>query len=380
MQVSYILEGRDYWNYSKHLLFQAPETWARWLGFTLVLPCVVAFLAFQNISQVPVRLAVIIAVLIVWLSYRLLYAKRYAYKEAEKASEEERRISLSIAEDRLILQAEGVRAELVWQNIRQISQTPEYIYLFFSRSQGLIVPKRSFASSEASSVFYSTALRFKANEKPPSSEPWADGLASPSDAIAVDYQLSLDDYYHFLKKYTALGAEIRTTFVWLLGMIFILIGATTLAVSITEKGSAGVANLTGLFYGLCAIALGAVPIWLRSSAYFHWRARRTARTYPGLVGRHAIVLLPDQLVECTPFNKTALSWKSFQRVEEDDRAIYLFQAPSAAYIIPKQAFATDGAATAFLHQARTDIGSAQGTERGESESGRRWPPAPIRRS
>ncbi len=64
------------------------------------------------------------------------------------------------------------------------------------------------------------------------------------------------------------------------------------------------------------------------------------------------ILRPDALYSQAGGKKTFLPWHKFQVVTEDKNAVYLFLQKSQAVIIPKRAFADQGASSAFVQAAQ----------------------------
>jgi hypothetical protein len=76
-----------------------------------------------------------------------------------------------------------------------------------------------------------------------------------------------------------------------------------------------------------------------------WALRRAidalvAREQPGKgqLGRHTLVLADNGVVETTAVGETRTSWAGVDRIEQDDKYIYVYTSAAAAHIIPKRVF------------------------------------------
>ena len=78
----------------------------------------------------------------------------------------------------------------------------------------------------------------------------------------------------------------------------------------------------------------------------------------GQLGAHKISLDEAELVERTAVNESHHAWAGVDRVEHDQKYIYIYTAPHAALIIPKRAFNNLHEAESFYQLARVRKQSA----------------------
>ncbi len=118
--------------------------------------------------------------------------------------------------------------------------------------------------------------------------------------------------------------------------------------------------------------------------YLVWAQRRAvtamAQARPGALGLHTVALQPDGFYSQTPVQDTRVKWANITEVADSPQMIVLFLSPRYGFIIPKRAFAGEGAAQTFLDTARAYRQSAlDGTQPMlPPPLPASWPPAPQR--
>jgi YcxB-like protein len=99
---------------------------------------------------------------------------------------------------------------------------------------------------------------------------------------------------------------------------------------------------------LAALILGAVLVWMADAG-----VGPLARKTPGALGAVWLRITPAGVEERTPLTDELKMWVRVQKVASTRHAIYLFSAPSRAYVAPRRAFATPADAETFLALARS---------------------------
>jgi hypothetical protein len=106
---------------------------------------------------------------------------------------------------------------------------------------------------------------------------------------------------------------------------------------------------------LSSVGKMVAPIVLFTGFYIYFYRQQVAqnvrRAYVaegGPLGKKAITVTADGLQEAGEHATIHHKWSGIQTVHETDSAIYLFNSPAAAYIIPKRAFQGPLSAADFL--------------------------------
>jgi hypothetical protein len=69
------------------------------------------------------------------------------------------------------------------------------------------------------------------------------------------------------------------------------------------------------------------------------------------IGKHVMVLTPEELIDSTDVNRTAYKWIGVNKIVTDDRYIYLYVASLSAFIVPKRAFPDETSVRDFMETA-----------------------------
>lgn len=101
-----------------------------------------------------------------------------------------------------------------------------------------------------------------------------------------------------------------------------------------------------------------VPLWF---LYFPWQYRRRVRkiitaminegSNRGLLGRRQLTILPTGVSESGEFGQTTRTWKSIDRIAEDEDHAYIYLHATEAMIVPRRAFGSDEEFGNFVAQA-----------------------------
>lgn len=171
-------------------------------------------------------------------------------------------------------------------------------------------------------------------------------------AVEVEYELTPDDLYnyHWRASFTSPSAKRtkRKFYVYLLLTYFLL---TVLPAIGSDGFEISQVNIWWLLPLPVLLAVG----WI----VMRWQARREIsgiveeeKPGRGQLGAHKISLDEAGLVERTAVNESHHSWTGVDRVEHDQKYIYIYTASHAALIIPKRAFNNLQEAESFYQLAK----------------------------
>jgi hypothetical protein len=101
-----------------------------------------------------------------------------------------------------------------------------------------------------------------------------------------------------------------------------------------------------------------VPLWF---LYFPWHYRRKVRkiitaminegSNRGLLGRRQLTISPNGVTESGEFGQTTRTWKSIERIAEDEDYAYIYLHATEAMIVPRRAFGSNEEFGHFVAQA-----------------------------
>jgi hypothetical protein len=165
--------------------------------------------------------------------------------------------------------------------------------------------------------------------------------------MQVQYQLNLDDVvafnlYHFSRSKEA---QRRIRLNQLLGIIFVLFIALMWP-------RWGLGLRTFFFIGYSLFLLLGYP------AYYRWFVKRNAqKTYSegqnkGVLGNHIIALDSDGVIEISDVGETRTTWSGVEKIEANDKYIFLYTGSLMAHIIPRRAFLNEVEAYEFIQMAQ----------------------------
>jgi len=176
--------------------------------------------------------------------------------------------------------------------------------------------------------------------------------------VEVEYEITPDDlyHYHWRASFRSPSAK-RTKRKFYLYVLLTYMLLTFLPAIGSEGFEISHVNLWWLLPLPVLFAAG----WI----VMRWQTRRAIlelveeeKPGRGQLGAHKISLNEAGLVERTAVNESRHSWTGVDRVEHDQKYIYIYTAPHAALIIPKRAFSTLQEAESFNQLARLSKQSA----------------------
>ena len=176
--------------------------------------------------------------------------------------------------------------------------------------------------------------------------------------MEVEYELTPDDLYHYQWRACTQSTFAKRAKLKVYLAVFFLFFVLSF---LSGLGSDG--------FDFSRVSLiWMVPFFLVAIALWVYEKRQTRRLIldflkeekpdRGLLGAHKISLNEAGLVEITAVNESRHSWVGVDRVEHDQKYIYIYTAPHAALIIPKRAFRTSQEAESFYQLARVSKLSA----------------------
>jgi hypothetical protein len=170
--------------------------------------------------------------------------------------------------------------------------------------------------------------------------------------VEVEYELTPDDLYHYqwracFRSPFAKRAKLKAYLA-----VFFLFSVLTFLPALGSDG----------FEFSRASLIWMVPFFVVVIAMWLYEKRQTRRLIldfmkeekpdRGQLGVHKISLNEAGLVESTAVGESRTSWAGIDRVEHDEKYIYIYTAPHAAHVIPKRAFNNLQQAESFYQLAR----------------------------
>lgn len=172
--------------------------------------------------------------------------------------------------------------------------------------------------------------------------------------MEVEYELTPDDLYHYHWRasfHSPSAKRNKRKFYFYLLLTFIVL---TLLPAIGSDGFE--ISQVSLWWLLPLPVLLLTVGWI----VMRWQTRRAIlelvkeeKPGRGQLGAHKISLNEAELVEITAVNESHHSWAGVDRVEQDQKYIFIYTAPHAALIIPKRGFNNLQEAESFYQLAKT---------------------------
>ena len=157
--------------------------------------------------------------------------------------------------------------------------------------------------------------------------------------MEIDYELTPDDLYAFQWRAAYRSPDSRRT--RRRGYLYLLLPFLVIALlPSVGRGGIRIARINLLFL-VAVLPIVACLYWIFVRRALHVAIRKEiAKEAPekGRLGKHRVVLSSAGIDETTAVGQTVTRWAGVDRIEEDERYIFIYTAPSAAHIIPKRAF------------------------------------------
>lgn len=170
--------------------------------------------------------------------------------------------------------------------------------------------------------------------------------------MEVEYELTHDDMYHYQWRAGIRSPSVKRTKIKLYLAILFIFSVLTFLPALDSDGF-DFARITLVWF------IWLIPFVVIMWFFEKWQARRTILDFlkeekpgRGQLGAHKVSLDEAGLVETTAVNESRHSWTGVDRVEHDQKYIYIYTAPHAALVIPKRAFHSSQEAESFYQFAR----------------------------
>ena len=168
----------------------------------------------------------------------------------------------------------------------------------------------------------------------------------------VEYELTPDDLFAFQwRAYQRSPSGQRARRNRYISVVLIALGVTTLPAFF-----AGYPVLT--WFNVLAFVVVLVVIAPASALIERYLTQRAIREFvrrekpgQGQLGRHTITLQDEGVLETTATGQMRTTWAGVDRVEDDDRYIFVYISAASAHVIPRRAFSGSDA-DEFLRLAR----------------------------
>jgi hypothetical protein len=165
MEVTYRLR---FWDLLWFKYYQAPRTLSFQIivGFLLIIFGLVVFWTFSYttyslLGKVVMFILFLAAMTLAWMIFEFLYLaflQLISYHQRMQVGGHS--YKLSISEYGLVGETYVGRSEIKWLGIVKISQSKNYILIYFSERTAIVVPKRSFANKIAADSFFTYTRKF----------------------------------------------------------------------------------------------------------------------------------------------------------------------------------------------------------------------------
>lgn len=161
--------------------------------------------------------------------------------------------------------------------------------------------------------------------------------------MKVKYTINAADYWNFNKYFILKTPSIRRNYILSLAAVPVLVLVGLLFIRTFYEMSL-------MFVIIFSIVGGAVgDLFLIHTTRI--QIMRIPNNNPGVLGEHAIEINEKGVRETTAVNDGFQSWEGIQNIEQDKDYIYIFLGSMLAHIIPKRAFSSPEAASAFYNQS-----------------------------
>ena len=176
--------------------------------------------------------------------------------------------------------------------------------------------------------------------------------------VEIEYELTPDDIYHFQWRASFRSRSTkRHKLKYFLYSLLIFTAFTLLPALGSDDFEISHVNVWWFLpFPIFVVSVFIVERWLTRRVISE--ELKKEKPGQGQLGAHKISLNEAGLVESTAVNESRHSWAGVDRVEHDEKYIYIYTAPHAAHIIPKRAFNNLQEADSFYQLARLSKESA----------------------
>jgi hypothetical protein len=170
--------------------------------------------------------------------------------------------------------------------------------------------------------------------------------------VEVEYEITPDDIYHYQWRacfHSPSAKRNKRKFYLYLLLTFVVLNL------LPAMGSDGFELSRVSLWWLLPLPILLGVGWIVQ----RWQTRRAIlelmkeeKPGRGQLGAHKVHLNEAGLIERTAVNETRHSWAGVDRVEYDQKYIFIYTAPHAALVIPKRAFINPDEAESFYQFAK----------------------------
>jgi hypothetical protein len=165
--------------------------------------------------------------------------------------------------------------------------------------------------------------------------------------MQIDYELTIDDLRAAHRHFARTSPFVRRKYWQSYWAAFILGAGVWFVLNQFRIGIGFILFVAG--YGVCVYFVHELIYW--NSLDRNITALFKEHPQPGVLGKHTIRIDPDGITEKTEVNDSHHLWQSVDRIDQDNRQIYLFM--GVAFLsIPKNAFMNDFDADEFFVTAK----------------------------
>jgi hypothetical protein len=385
VEVTYQLEGEEYWRYSLYVTLKSPSSWPDVAVIYLGLPALGCLLIAYSGTTLLFWWLGAAAFALIWFVYRTWLWRRSCFETIDRSPADARQGTLTLDTGGYTLRALYFLEWRSWQGVTTLERVgPD---LLFERGMSLatLLPGRAFASVEDASAFYAAAERYwgeaRQKKEPPQGPRFARERDGFEDELSVSFELTIDDYLQFVLKpyYTKdmqqkIANEARgAVFVSLCALLFLW-----LPFGLSPRR---------LLFDVLSLVIAAMLCYIAGKTFWglsHWHkknfAHRVSAASPGMLGPKTIHLSQEALFVTSSSAEKRWVWGGLLDVRDTPEYLAIYESSSHAFIIPKRAFDSFEAAQAFFHAARGYLQQANSGALVDKPKEGSWPPAPSVRS
>jgi len=159
MKITYTVTKEDFWNFNKHINYDTRESKLK-LAISMLLYIFACMLIYYLTYSIIAAIVIPIPAFLLMLYMRYPNFKRKVYKYAEYTLGILDKNTLEIKEEGISITSFTYNRFYKWSIISSIKITDNYLFIFFNKMSGIIVPKRVFSSEDQVIRFYNVATTF----------------------------------------------------------------------------------------------------------------------------------------------------------------------------------------------------------------------------
>ena len=170
--------------------------------------------------------------------------------------------------------------------------------------------------------------------------------------MEVEYELKPDDIYHFQWRAGTRSSLARRTRIKMnLYLLLMLILLSVLPAIGPDGFDPSFVNFTWILFFYPVVIVTSWLVERRQLRRAILEQLKEEKPDRGQLGVHKVSLNEAGVLESTVVGESRTSWTGVDRVEQDQKYIYIYTAPHAALVIPKGAFSNLQEADSFYQLA-----------------------------